>query len=103
NGIIEAVKGNNDKANELFEEALKITPKNHLATINQNILNDTKSEAEDIAQRSGSGKEMIDGAKIDDIQINRKDIRDTLDHARSHFVRLIAKRLDRSRLLINHV
>lgn len=104
NGIIEALKGNKENANLAFKEALKISPDNHLAETNHAILNDIKKDKTgDLSLKGNAEKETIDGIEIDKIKIGREDVRDTLDPARNNFTRLIFKRLDHSRLMINHV
>jgi hypothetical protein len=104
NGIIEALKGNKNDANILFKEALKLTPENHLAKINYNILNEIEAEKSfGFANKGNVEKEVIDEIPIEKIQITRKDIKDTIDLSKNNFVRLIIKRMDHSRLMTNHV
>ncbi len=104
NGIIEALKGNKNGANLLFKEALKVTPKNHLAAINYDILNEIETEtALGFAPGGNAQKEIIDEIPIEKLEITGADIKDTILQTDNSFIRLAIKRLDHSKLMTNYV
>ena len=104
NGIIEALQGNKKEANILFEEALKISPKNHLAVVNQNILNEIKDNQELGFGGDGcSKKETIDDTPIESINITGEDVKAEIFKDGDNSIRLASKRLDHSQLMTNYV
>ncbi len=103
NGIIEALKGNKDEANRFFKEALELSPENHLAKINYDILNEIEKEPLlGFVPKGAAKKEIIDNAMIDTITINKKNIKDTVLKTKKSTIVFAVKNLDDSKLMTNH-